>query len=111
MYHWKIWYADGSIIEGSTEQDWAACSHENVIVVLECFGRDENNLFLGRINSGCDWYWMENGEVRQSNDSAVTPGEWTPNFAPQGAIVKSGIYVADDVFDAIHAQVIREIES
>lgn len=110
MYKWKIWYADGLIIEGNTQEDWENCPHEGVLSIVEYFGRDPYNAFLGRVTAGHDWYWLYEGEIHGNGDSLDTPGTWLPNPAPTGTVSKSGLYVSDELMETVNQLVMQEIK-
>lgn len=100
MLYFKIWYED-KVIQGSSFEDWKNAPSEGVLIVYEKF---EDG--TGRISAGSDWYWMTPDlNVNQSGTSSEIKGEFLSHNAPSNAILKSGKWVSDEVYNQAASEV------
>jgi hypothetical protein len=107
---WKIWYKDNIVIEGVTAEDWAAAPDENVVGIAAHFGRNENNIMLGALVSGSDWYWLYDNQIHQSGTSSEIPGEWLAHSAPEGAILKKGSWTSNEEIARVDIEMIEWVK-
>lgn len=80
---WRIWYDNGTNVEGSTLEEWNGASCQGVLIVKS-----------NRVNHmGLDYYWLEDDTVKSCNRSdidrylvrpggiqAVKLGRWSSNY-------------------------------
>jgi hypothetical protein len=93
---WKIWYLDKTTVEGTTEEEWNLAPVDGVVVIGIRYGADKHGRTLSAMYHSSDWYWMENGNIFQNNESDWTPGVWVKNPAPAGVIAKMGRWTTDE---------------
>lgn len=92
----RAWYADGSIYDGESAEDWKALPAEGVVYVVELRATGR-----GMFNGG-DWYYIDNGAL-----AYVSSVEWgVDQPKPEGCAdcVKRGVGVTDEEFARIMAE-------
>lgn len=99
---WTIWYADGFVVSGLTDADWAALPDDGVVVVRldYCSSDDERN---GRIIQGSDFYFMAPGLDDWIYASTNESAEQILARYPQ-ALIKRGQWVDDAAYARMTAE-------
>jgi len=106
MVNFRIWYLDGTIVDGSTIEDWTVAPENDVLVIGSYLYTDDYNRKIGQYYAYSDWYWMIDGEIYQNNISSPEDvNAWVDNPAPEGAISKRAIWTTDEHME----QVINEM--
>jgi hypothetical protein len=103
---WRIWYADGSVVDGSTLTEWSDYPSLGVVAVYQFFDV-KNGIVFGNSFSGCDWYWMTSDELIDSNrESLDGPNEWADFTAPEGAVIKKAAWTTDDYMNKVNSEIL-----
>lgn len=106
MRRFKIWY-DTFEVEGDTIEDWQNAPAEGVVAIYEFFGF-QNGFTTGRINSGSDWYWMdENGTIDHCLSTEDQPGVWVDFTIPPNCIAKKGLWVSDERMSQVDQEILK----
>jgi hypothetical protein len=101
MVSFRIWYVDGTIIDGNSESDWIAAPDNGVAMVAAYYGNDEYGRKLGQFLSGSDWYWMFENDLYHNSYSTYEVDFWVDNPAPEGAISKKGKWTTEENLENI----------
>jgi len=105
MYHWKIWYDDGSSHEGKTFAEWEAISKQGVLIVKEFRPKPKSNM----IHMGCDYYWFEECLKRPNCGQIKSTNQIGPYLIrPRGIRgVKLGRWADEEIWDKAHEEALR----
>lgn len=102
MLKWKAWYEDGRKFS-SADTMWQDLPNRGMVgvVVYEEYP-------YRRILDGGDWYWLENGDIHQTN----THEEWgqflpAPDINCTSCLKRSGV-MSDTAWKRIQAQMIGD---
>lgn len=91
MIGWRVWYADGSVLDSGTST-YDALPRTGLVGVMEY----EDPEHRRAITCG-DWYWMEDGRWRRSKTGNW--GTWAPK--PVDHAIKSTERLPADDYEAI----------
>ena len=94
MSHWRLWYDDGSVHEGASDDAWQALPRHGVVIVRE-LGRGGPDL----VHMGLDYYWLEDGQVRSCSRADLDRYLERPRGLAQ---VKFGRWASDHIWQRAH---------
>jgi hypothetical protein len=94
MTHWRVWYDDGSMHEGASDDAWQTLPRHGVQIVRE-LGRAGNDL----VHMGLDYYWLEDGAVRSCSRADLDRYLERPRGLAQ---VKFGRWASDHIWQQVH---------
>ena len=98
-FSFVIWYDDGAVRKGSTEEDWESFPKHGVLFVKEP-NRKPNSL----VHMGMDYYWLEGGQVLSCNRMDVD----RYLERPQGMrCVKFGRWGLDSLWKKFHDEAMK----
>lgn len=83
-----IYYADHSVFEGKTLDDWKSAPDDGVIVIVEFYKRtySASNRHTKQSYAGTDYYWMlENGSIEHGSAKQI----------PDRSYIKAGQLISD----------------
>ena len=110
MKSWKIWYIDGTIISGTTVQEWIDSPSTNVLGVYE-FLEWSNGLKLSNLHCYGDWYWMNlDGSIGQSLSNTFD-GTFIEANNPVGSILKQGGMTGNAEILQVYSSMLEEAQN
>lgn len=93
----QIYYADGSVLDGVSTEDWLTAPSEGLLIVVEIYDVIYGPPFRRRHAckrwAGLDYYWM-------AMDDSLNGG--SAKFIPAGAVVKAGQQVSNAIWEEIY---------
>src|SRR5262245_38973532 len=83
--YFKIYYADGTVLQGETWEDWRQMPSEKVLVVTEIYAATYGHpkKHAGKRTAYVDYYWMTPDEKISGGDAGNIPAD---------AVVKAGAW-------------------
>lgn len=107
---WKIWYSDGSIVSGTTPEQWNAAPATGVLGIFELVGWS-NGLKMSNLHAYGDWYWMNtDGSIGQST-SVDTDGHFVDPNNPTGSVLKQGAMTSTEEMQNAYSAMLVEAQS
>lgn len=107
---WKIWYTDGSIVSGTTIQEWSAAPSTGVLGVFELVGWS-NGLKMSNLHAYGDWYWMNtDGSIGQST-SVDIDGHFVDANNPTGSVLKQGGMTTNENMQDVYSEMLVEAQN
>jgi len=76
MVKWRIYYGDGSVVDGTSLPEWLAAPDEGVQIVTALYGFDGHGRPLGQVAYGSDWYGFDGLTILQGRASSLKRGVW-----------------------------------
>jgi hypothetical protein len=103
MVAFRIWYADGSTVDGDGPAAWAAAPFTGVQYVWIDRGLVDGVQY-GEQLGGADWYWLGPDGEFGAGTSSPERDTFVPYDGPEDAIVKTGLWI-DNITEILAAYI------
>lgn len=90
MAAFRIWYGDGTTVDGEGPADWLAAPADDVQFIYCGSFIDAEGSRIWKGCGGSDWYWMDSKGAIGSGASHPVRGKMVKYDGPIGAVVKTG---------------------